>query len=187
MVSTETGFPPPLFHLPAFWSVKGGLGGAFGEGADLEGVSLSLDAFRSVAGGVKTLSCGRGPMDSLLCSLEKPGYGRLDLDSDLSGESSSLIPLGIEERRLVSTGDSDVREDVFSRVELLRCEEDLCFLSDRSLSCLKGSLRSLRRSGLFSRILDGMSTYAHDARPSQCQSGYCEAAICCNGGDCSGG
>jgi hypothetical protein len=75
---------------------------------------------------------------------------------------------GMEDRRLGSTGDIEVREEDLSLVELLRCEEDLwrddlSVLSARSLSCLDESLRSLRLSGLLSRILVGMTRDVHYA------------------------
>jgi hypothetical protein len=63
---------------------------------------------------------GLGPTDSLLCSLEKTGYGRLDFDSELRGELSSVRLPGIDDLRLGSTGDIDVREEIFSLVEDLR-------------------------------------------------------------------
>ncbi len=62
---------------------------------------------------------GLEPTDSLLCSFEKVGYGRLDLESDLRGESSLRMP-GIEDRLLGSTGDIEVREEVLSLVVDLR-------------------------------------------------------------------
>ena len=90
---------------------------------------------------------------------------------------------GIEDRRLLSTGDSDVREDVFSLVDALRCEDDLCgrslslslSLCSRSLSRLSlsafsadfdDSFFSRRLSGLLSLILEGIMVNGmlHDAQ-----------------------
>jgi hypothetical protein len=78
-----------------------------------------------------------------------------------------LIMPGIEDRLLASTGEIDVREDVFSLVEVLRWEEDLCRRSlslSLSLSCLLEesfelslSFFSRRLSALFSRTLEGMT------------------------------
>ena len=96
---------------------------------------------------------GLEPTASLLCSLEKVGYGRLDLDSDLGGESSLSMP-GMEDLLLGSTGDIEVREEVLSLVVDLRWDLCLSFLSDRS--CLDDSFFSLLLSGLVSRILEGM-------------------------------
>lgn len=111
---------------------------------------------------------GRGATASRLCSLEKVGYGRLDLESFFGVTSSTIIP-GMEERLLGSAGDSEERDEVFSFVEGLRWEEDLWCLSlslsrSRSLSLslsffsldLEASFFSLRRSGLLSLILDGI-------------------------------
>ena len=123
IVSTDTGFPPLDFHLPVpeFLSVSGGLGGALCEVAEgFEYGNLSLEAFRSVVGGVKRFKRGRllRPTDSRACSLDNVGYGRLDFDSDLR-EPSSNFP-GIEERLFSSTGEIDVLDEVFSLVDVLR-------------------------------------------------------------------
>jgi hypothetical protein len=91
---------------------------------DLDCDNLSLDASRSVAGGVSMFPSGRGPTASLLCCFENEGYGRLDFDSDLSGDlssSSDIIP-GIDERRCEPSESRDVREVDFSFVEVLREE-----------------------------------------------------------------
>jgi hypothetical protein len=59
MVSTDTGLPALDFHFPVpeFLSVRGGEGGPLLEGPDgFAEDNLSLDALRSVAGGVKMFS-----------------------------------------------------------------------------------------------------------------------------------
>lgn len=166
IVSTKIGFPGLGFHFPAVevWSVSGGLGGALSLVVD----KRSLEAFRSVVGGVKMLRGVRGATASRLCSLEKVGYGRLDLESFLGVSSSTMSP-GMEDLLLDSEGDKEDREEVFSLVEVLRWEEDLWCRSfsfsrsrSRSLSLsflsvdLEVSFFSLRRSGLLSLILDGI-------------------------------
>jgi hypothetical protein len=189
IVSTDTGFPALDFHFPVpeFLSVRGGLGGALLAVAEgLEEGSLSFEAFKSVAGGVKGFTrLGRwlSPRDSRACSLDKDGYGRLDFDSDLR-EPSSIFP-GIEERLFSSTGEMDVLEDVFSLVETLRLDRclsrslslslslsrslslslslSLVLSRSRSRSLLSLSVRddsffSRRRSALLSRTLEGMIT-----------------------------
>lgn len=121
IVSTVTG--RTWFGLrPAFWSVRGGLGGGWLAAGDLVCASLSFDALTSVAGGVKMLIGGPGRTASLLCCLEKDGYGRLDLDSDLSTgcSSSSEIMPGIDDRRGESLESTDVLEVDFSFDDTLR-------------------------------------------------------------------
>jgi hypothetical protein len=121
MVPTEIGFPKLGLDLPdpTFLSVSGGLGGAFG-GCVREAVNFSLDAFRSVVGGVNIFSDGRTvvPTASRLCSLEKTGYGRLERESDFAESSSDL--LGIERRLFSPEGEIDVLDEDFSLVETLR-------------------------------------------------------------------
>ena len=73
----------------------------------------------------------------------------------------------------------EVREEVLSLVLDLRCDLCLSFLSDRSLACLDDSFFSLRLSGLFSRILEGMARdHWHDAVVCIHASAYSEAGIC---------
>lgn len=78
--STETGFPTFCFHLPVpeFFSVRGGLGGALLAAVDVLEVevgSLSLEALRSVAGGVNMFKTGRllSPIASRACSRDRVG------------------------------------------------------------------------------------------------------------------
>ena len=104
-----------------------------------------------------------GPRDSLLCSFEKVGYGKLDFDSDLRGEFSSFNTPGMEDLRLGSTGDMEILEEVLSLVVDLRWEEVLCLSFRSDLSCLEASFFSRLLSGLFSRILEGMTADWHDA------------------------
>lgn len=156
IVSVNMGLPGLGFHFPAVevWSVSGGLGGALGFAVD----NRSLEVPRSVVAGVRTFRAARGATASRLCSFEKVGYGRLDLESFFGMASSTMTP-GMEERLLESAGDKEVRDEVFSFVEGLRWEEDLWCLS-LSLSLLSPDLEasffSLRRSGLLSLILDGI-------------------------------
>lgn len=93
--------------------------------AEVDG--LSLEAPTSVAGGVRTLGVGSagGATASRLCSFEKVGYGKLDLDSERSGEGSSSTTVGIDGRRLDADGEREVLEEVFSLVEEVRWVEDL--------------------------------------------------------------
>lgn len=67
----------------------------------------------------------RVPTASLLCCFEKEGYGRLAFESVLDEALSSLTIPGIEDLRLGSVGDSDVRDDDLSFVVALRCEDGL--------------------------------------------------------------
>ncbi len=85
------------------------------------------------------------------------------MDSDLSGELSSWMAPGIEDLLLESAGETEVLEEVLSRVEDLRWEEDLClsFRSERSF--LEASFLSRLLSGLLSRTLEGMAGDWHDA------------------------
>lgn len=156
--------------------------------------SLSLEAFRSVAGGVKIFNTGRAavPTASRLCSLEKDGYGRLDFESDLRGTSSTFP--GIEDRLLLSTGERDVLDDVFSFVATFRWDRCLSLSLSRSLSLSFLSLSfsdfvdsffSRRLSALLSRTLEGMlDRRLHDA--TCCGSGqgaYIAGIICVRGFD----
>lgn len=144
--------------------MSGGLGGASCAVDDLDWDNRSLEALRSVAGGVSIFPRGPRPTASLLCCFENEGYGRLDLDSDLSGDlsSSSEITPGMDERRCDPSEVKEALEVDLSFDEVLReaCVRWRCL---RSLSSFEDSLRSRRRSGLFSRNLEGMTNDVHYA------------------------
>lgn len=82
-----------LFRGSSSRPVNGGLGGAWW----LSRLGFSR-AVRSVGSGVRGAFFPPFRTSSLLCALEKSGYGRLDLDSRNEGDESNP---GMEERRVV--------------------------------------------------------------------------------------
>ena len=122
------GFAPSVRLLPAFRSVRGGLGGPFPIGTVFRGDSLVFEALTSVAGGDNISIPVRGTTASLLCCFEKEGYGRLVFESDDGVGSTSVSRMPGIELLLVSSLGRDVLESAWSLLELLRCDDLRCSL-----------------------------------------------------------